>query len=757
MRRWPSLSYRHRIKALGERVSTVDKKPVTVRVARWSAEHPWRAMALWVVFVAACFVIGNVAGLKQATTQDQAIGESGRADVIADAGNFNDPATEVVLITSNTGPLDRAAADAAAADVATRMRRLADVAKVDDPIPSRDGQALQVPITMAGDSGTATGRVQALRDVTAAVQRDHSGVRVEETGGPSINKALDETLGNDFKKAEMLSLPVTLLILVIAFGALIAAGVPVLMALSSVAAAMGLSTLASHLMPSIDEVNSVILLIGLAVGVDYSLFYLRREREERAKGRAHLDAVEIAAETSGHAVVVSGIAVIVSMAGLYLAGDAVFSSLATGSVLVVAVAVLGSLTVLPAMLAKLGRWVDRPRVPLVWRLTNRGGTPRFWPAVLRPALRFPLATLLVAVAALVALALPALGMKMQFPGMEDVPRTTAAMQAYDRLVAAFPSTGTNHLVAVRAPAEQAAAVRGALTDLARRAGSDPLFVPLDEEPQIRTSADGRVTLMEVATPYPGRSDQAHRSLDRLRAGLIPATIGTVPGAEVAVGGVVAGNVDYAAHVRSKLPLVVGFVLLLTFMVMALTFRSIVVAITAICLNLLSAGAAYGLLVVVFQRHWAEGLLGFHSMGAIVSWLPLFLFVVLFGLSMDYHVFVVSRIREAVRRGLSTREAVAHGITTSAGVVSSAAIVMVAVFSIFATLSTVDMKQLGIGLGAAILLDATLIRAVVLPSLMSLLGKANWWAPRFLRRREPLPAGDPATGAGEPERELVPIG
>jgi RND superfamily putative drug exporter len=739
----------------------VEKKPVTVRIARWSAEHPWRAITLWAVFVATCFVIGNAVGLKQATHTDEAIGESGRATVIADSGKFDDPAQESVVITSMSGPLDQTAAKAAAADVTTRMRGLADVAKVDDPVPSRDGKALLVQVTMAGDADTATDRVQSLRDTTAAVQRDHPGVRVEETGGPSINKALDETLGNDFKKAEMLSLPMTILILVIAFGALIAAGVPVLMAMSSVAAAIGLSALASQFIPAVDAVNSVILLIGLAVGVDYSLFYLRRKREERARGKAHLDAVEIAAETSGHAVVVSGIAVIISMAGLYLAGDAVFSSLATGSVLVVAVAVLGSLTVLPAMLAKLGRWVDRPRVPLLWRLTNRVGKPRFWPAVLRPALRFPLATLLVSVAALIALALPAFGMKLQFPGEQDLPRTTPAMQAHDRLTAAFPSTGTSHLVAVKAAPEKAGEVRAALTDLARRTATDPLFTPFDTGPQIRISADGRVTVMEVATPYAGRSDDARRSLDHLRTDLIPATVGTVSGAEYAVGGFVAGNSDYAAHIGRKLPLVMGFVLLLTFVVMVLTFRSVVVALTAICLNLLSAGAAYGLLVLVFQGTWAEGLLNFHSMGAIVSWLPLFLFVVLFGLSMDYHVFVVSRIREGVRRGLSTREAVTHGITTSAGTVTSAAIVMVAVFGIFATLSTVDMKQLGVGLAAAILLDATIIRAVVLPSLMSLLGDANWWAPRFLRRRGQAQAAvqRDAAGedAGEPEQELAPVG
>ncbi|SCE65404.1 MMPL family transporter [Micromonospora mirobrigensis] len=722
------------------------RRPVTVRLARWSAEHPWRAIALWVVFVAVCFVGGNAAGLNEATDADQAIGQSGRAQLIVADGDFHDPAVENVLITARGGTLDRAAARAAAADATARLRQVDGVASVGTPVPSRDGAALLVPITMSGDPETASDRVGPLRDATASVQAAHPALRVEQVGGPSIGKALDDTLGKDFKRAELLSLPVTLAILIVAFGALIAAGVPVLLALSSVAAAMGLSTLASHLVPATDTTSSVILLIGMAVGVDYSLFYVRREREERAKGRAGLDAVEIAAETSGHAVVVSGIAVMISMAGLLLANDAIFSSLAVGSILVVAVAVTGSLTVLPGLLAKLGRWVDRPRVPLLWRLTApRTGSsgPRFWPAVLRPALRAPLATLVVSVGLLLALAAPALGMKLKFPGMEDVPRTTPAMQAYDRLTAAFPSNGTSHTVAVRAPADQADRVHAALTGLAARTADDPLFAPAEGDgPKIRVSADRTVSVLEVATPYATRSDEATRSMHELRDSFVPAALSGLPGAEYAVGGEVAGSEDYAAHIREKLPIVMAFVLALTFLVMALTFRSVVVALTSIVLNLLSAGAAYGLLVLIFQGDWAEGLLGFTSMGAIVSWLPLFLFVVLFGLSMDYHVFVVSRIREGIRAGMSNRDAVAYGISSSAGVVTSAAIVMVGVFSIFATLSTIDFKQLGIGLAAAILLDATIIRAVVLPSLMTLLGDANWWAPRFLRAK-------PAAGPAEP--------
>ncbi len=730
------------------------KRPVTVRMARWSAEHPWRAIALWVVFVAVCFVGGNAAGMKEATAQDDAIGEAGRAYVMIEEGGFADePAVDNVLITPRTGKLDNAQAQRAAADATAKLRAVTGVTEVGKPIPANDGSALLVPITMAGDPDTASDRVEPLQAATAQVQQAHPDLRVEQVGGPTIGKALDETLGNDFKRAELLSLPVTLAILILVFGALIAAGVPVLLALSSVAAAMGLSTLASHLVPSTDVTGSIILLIGMAVGVDYSLFYVRREREERAKGRGHVDAVEIAAETSGHAVVVSGFAVIIAMAGLFLAGDSTFSSLAVGSILVVAVAVLGSLTVLPALLAKLGRWVDRPRVPFLWRLTaRRSGTGSFWRRVLHPALRWPAATLLVSVLALVALATPALGMKLKFPGTEDLPRTTPAMQAYDRLAAAYPSNGTTHTIAVSAPTSSAPAVSAALTRLATSTQGNRLFAPLEQTgPDIEVSPSRTVTLLNIATPFTSRSDEAADSLHELRTTLAPAALAGVPGATYAVGGGVAESEDYAEHIWQKLPVVAGFVLILTFLVMAWTFRSVVVALTSILLNLLSVSAAYGLLVLVFQGSWAEGPLGFTSMGAIVSWLPLFLFVVLFGLSMDYHVFVVSRIREAVRRGVPTREAVAEGITGSAGTVSSAALVMVAVFSIFATLSTIDMKQLGIGLAAAILLDATIIRAVVLPSAMTLLGQANWWAPRFMRPRGRHAAGAEVTpAASEPE-------
>ena len=720
----------------GERTGNVRRQPVTVRVARWSATHPWRAIGLWVVFVAVCFAAGGWVGTRDATDKDLAIGEAGRATTIVEDGHFAEHAKENVLITARSGRLDQAEAQAAAKDAAQRMRGLKEVKEVGDPVPSRDGNALLLPVTMAGDEETASDNVGKLLDQTAAVQQQHPDVRVEEVGGRSISKGINDQVAGDLTKAEFISLPVTLIIMLVAFGAIIAAGVPVLLAMSAVGAAFGLSALASHVVPSVESIGSVILLMGMAVGVDYSLFYLKREREERQNGASHTRAVEIAAATSGHSVVVSGVAVIVSMAGLYLANDGVFASLATGSIIVVAVAVLGSLTVLPALLAKLGRRVDRPRVPLLWRLTHRTGPPRVWPKLLRPALRYPLVTFLLSVIALGALALPALDMKLKSSGAEDLPRTIPVIQAYDRLTAAFPSEGTTHVVAVRAEPGETRQVGAKLTELSNRTQNDPLFAKVTA-PVLRVSKDQRITTLEIPTPYAPGTPDGKRSLAELRDTLVPATVGTVGGAEYAVGGDIARDEDYANNLGDRMPVVIGFVLLLTFLIMAWTFRSVVVAATAMLLNSLSAAAAFGTMALVFQHTWAEGVLDFHSTGALVAWIPLFVFAILFGLSMDYHVFVVSRVREAVRAGMSTRDAVAHGISRSAGVVTSAAILMVSVFGIFATLSMNEMKQMGVGLAVAVFIDAMIIRVLVLPSLMALLGRANWW-PGRIRNDAPQP-------------------
>jgi len=728
-------------------------KPMfTVRIARWSAEHPWRAIGAWLLFVAISIGLGAMTGTKSADFDDAPKGELATYQSIVDEAGFDRPATENVLISAREGTLDTGRAMAAAADVRSGMDALAAVGRVSEAVPSPTGTAVLVNVEITGDRETSEERVQPLLDATASVQQKYPDLIVEQVGGASLDKALSATLGEDFQKAELISIPVTLLIMLVVFGALIAAGVPVLLAMSAVGTALGLSALVSQLIPATDNTSSMILLIGMAVGVDYSLFYVRREREERAKGKGHLDAVEIAAATSGHAIVVSGIAVAVAMAGMFVVDDLVFSSIAVGTILVVLVAMIGSITVLPALLAKLGRWIDKPRIPVLWRLSMRNtGESRFWRAVLRPSLRRPGVALAVSGTALAALAIPAFGMDLNAPSEADLPRSIPIMQSYDRVTAAFPSTGASHEIAVRVPADRVDDARRAVDDLLGRLAADDGFAH-DQAPEVTEAAGGRIHLVSAGIPHDGGSTEADQSLDRLRTQLLPQTVGGVAGAEFAVSGHTAGENDFVSTMNDALPWVIGFVLLLTFLVMLWAFRAPVIALSAIGLNLLSAGAAYGVLVLVFQNSWAEGLLGFTSTGGIVAWLPVILFVTLFGLSMDYHVFVVSRIREAGQNGLSTRDAVARGITSSAGVVTSAAAVMIGVFSIFGTLSTIDMKQMGVGLATAILLDATLIRAVVLPSLMSVLGRSNWWTPRWLRPRDRVAPPDPT-----PERELEPVG
>jgi putative drug exporter of the RND superfamily len=715
-----------------------------VAIATWSARHRWTALFLWIAFVAAAIVGGGAVGAKETSNEDETIGASAAADQALFDAEFGDvPSESVLLQNAAGGRLDTAAAETALEELDDGLRGLPGVAAVSEPIPSSDGTSQLVEVSLVEGTGTdeeqdegAAGAARDVKEVVTGLAAAHPDLRIEQVGDSTIGDALDKVYEDDFAKAEFLSVPVTLAILLVVFGALIAAGVPILLALSSVGAALGLSSFASYLVPTNDILPSVVLLVGMAVGVDYSLFYIRRDREERAKGDSVEHAISVVAATSGRAVVVSGITVAVAMSGMFLSGFSIFSAFAMGTILVVSVAVLGSVTVLPALLSILGRWVDRPRIPLLWRLARRGGGSRFWPAVLRPVLRRPVAALTLGVAALVALALPALGMTLSNPGIDDMPDSIPEIQTYERIADAYPSEGTAHTVAVWShdgSALDAPAVDAAVAELAARTDADTASFATDGVvPEVEFAEGGAVARFSVPAASNADDPQGRGSLEELRS-LVPETVGEVPGVDTGVTGEIAWDIDFRDVLSERLPLVIGFVLLLTVIVLVLAFRSLAIALTAAALNLLSVAAAYGLLVLVFQNTWAEGLLDFTSNGAIITWLPLFLFVILFGLSMDYHVFVVSRIREGHRAGLSTRDAIAQGITRSAGVVTSAALVMVAVFSIFATLSPLDFKQMGVGLAAAILIDATLVRAVLLPAAMSLLGERNWWTPRWLRR------------------------
>jgi uncharacterized membrane protein YdfJ with MMPL/SSD domain len=747
-----------------DRMRSRGKLGLAGRAGRWSAAHRKTAIWGWIAFVVATIAIGGALGTKTLSDSQTGVGESKSADQTLEKG-FPQGADEQVLFQSRgnesaRGPQVKEAVGA----VEARLRRLPFVADLTGPYAkgadgqiSGDGRSALLKFEIPERGGTEPDQVvnRALAEV-AAVQRAHPDLRVEEVGDASGEKAVSESLESDFSKAELTSLPITLLILFVVFGSLPAAGLPLLLALTAVGATIGLLGPVSHVFgPVAEQIDSVILLIGLAVGVDYSIFYLRREREERAAGAGERASLEAAAATSGRAILVSGFTVMVAMAGMYIAGDPTFASFATGTILVVAVAMVGSLTVLPAVLAWLRDRIEKGRIPFLGR--GRRGVPsgvtlshdgrevrsghprrdatdgaqgsRVWGALVTRVMRRPKLAVGIAVVGLGILAIPAFSLHTANSGTDALPKDMPIVRTLDRVEAAFPGGFEPAFVAISAPDVRAPKVTQAVKSLRERIAADRH--DFGNGLSYRVAKDGRVAELSVPLAGDGTDSRSQDALAKLRGELIPATVNSVPGAEAQVTGSTAGSVDFDDLLAQRVPWVFAFVLGMAFLLLLVSFRSLVIPLTAIRLNMLSVGAAYGIVVWVFQDGHLEGLLDFNSVGTITSWLPLFLFVVLFGLSMDYHVFILTRIREAYDRGMSTEAAVSHGLRTTAGVVTSAAALMVAVFAIFATLSFLDFKEMGVGLAAAILIDATIIRGVLLPATMKLLAERNWYLPRWL--------------------------
>lgn len=728
---------------------------------RWSATHRGAAVLLWLAFVAMATVLGSVVTTAQPTAAELTNGQARQAERMLEEAGLQLPAHEVVFLRDDGHGLDSPVFRSAVDDVLSALEDTGQVRHVVSPLDSAghgavsaDGHAALVQFDMAGDSRQAEAEVQTVLDAVAAVDRAHPDVRVEEFGEASFAHVSKEKLHADYTAAEYVSFPVTLGILLVAFGAVVAALLPVVLALTAVVAAGGLLALSSHLVHVDQNGSSVMSLIGIAVGVDYSLFYLRRVREERARGTATRAAVTAAAATSGRSVIVSGLTVIVSLAGLFLSGNGIFYGMASATIIVVAVAVLGSVTVLPALLSLLGDRLETGRVPFV-RAARRGAQPHgAWYALVGRVLRRPVVSTAACGGVLLALVVPAFSLHTSDPGVSDLPSgSLPILRTYEDIQRSFPGSSAPAKVVVEAGGLQSAAGRAALEDFRARVAETP---GLGGSVTFRTSADGAVTVATVGLAGTGTDETSVRALHRLRADVVPASFGALPGARTAVGGTTAASVDTNAHLSQAAPWVASFVLLFTFTLMLFCFRSPVIAGLTMVLNLLSVGAAYGVVVSVFQYGWGEDLLGFTSTGGIASWVPLFLFVFLFGLSMDYHVFIVSRIREGHDQGLATGQAIRQGVAGTAGVVTSAAIVMVAVAGVFGTLPQLSMKESGVGMAVAVLVDATLVRAVLLPAAMKLLGERNWYAPRWLERRrtgaagpgaatpEPAAAGDPVT-------------
>ena len=720
---------------------------LTERVAGWSAAHRKTAVFGWLLLVAALFMAGQALGSRNLPAYTP--GQSGQAQRLLNqyAPAQDNDYSESVLIqakapgaTFATDPAMRQAASQVAAALTSLPK---DATGIKTPLSaggqalvSKDGRSALVTFQVPGNVANVDQAATTLEHAVAGVQARHPDLRVAESGDATIQQAIDSSL--NFSKAEVTSVPITLILLLAVFGSLIAAGIPVLLAITALTAAIGVVTAVSHFVPVGGSTFEVVVIVGMAVGVDYSLFYLRREREERAAGKSFPEALRIAARTSGRTILVSGLTVMATMAGLFFVGGGPFSGIAIGTIAVVGIAVVGSLTVLPALLAWLGPKSDAGRIPFLGRRRAAARPSRLWGGLARRVVARPLIWGGVATVALLALAAPAIGLRLGEPAV-DAPKDAAVVQTFSAIQQAFPQAPGPAQVVVTGTDVTGPKVAAALDALRTRAAAGGAI----HDPVTTTAiGDGRALVVAVPLAGNGTDTASDNALLTLRNQILPDTLGKVPGVSYAVTGDTAGLYDIIHEEDANLPLVFGFVAVLAFVLLLVAFRSVTVPLVSIALNLLSVGAAYGLVVLIFQDGRLQGPLDYTSFGGIIYWVPVMMFVFLFGISMDYHVFILSRVRELWTRGSSPQEAIVGGIASSAGVVTSAALVMVAVFSIFTTIPLIDLKILGVGTAAAVLIDATVVRGVLVPAALALLGDHAWSSRARRAQAERVPAVSP---------------
>jgi uncharacterized membrane protein YdfJ with MMPL/SSD domain len=688
---------------------------VTERIARACAAHPGRTFAAWAAVFAAS-VAAIVLLLGGLTTDANVTGdpESGKAQELLVRAFPLDPQreiTDVIVVRSEDLTVDdegfRQAVDQLERDARNTGALVSSRTfyGTDDPsLVSQDRHATLMPVFVRDDE--VVGEVIALVDSLDDTPEFAAAI----TGNHTADHDFNELSERDLREGELqFGLPAALLILLLVFGAVVAGLIPLLMALVSIVVALGLVALLSQQFELSIFIVNMLTGMGLALGIDYSLFVISRYREERAAGRGPDAAISAAGATASRAVLFSGFAFVVALLGMLIVPTTIMRSLAAGAILVGVVSVAAALTLLPALLGLLHDRVDSLRLPLVGRRGDAEG--RFWGAVIDRVLRRPALSLAVATGLLVAAAIPALGLSIGASGVSTLPDDLPSKRGYEALQRDFPASGTDPMLIVGEGVE-----RATFEQLRSELAADPRF----GEGTLR-SANG-VTLLSVPVRGDEIGDEAVASVREVRE--------RVPDG-VYVGGTTSENIDYFDAVTDPAPLVFAFVLGLTLILLTIAFRSIAIALTAIALNLLSVGAAYGLLVLVFQHGVGADLLGFTQVDAIDAWVPLFLFSVLFGLSMDYQVFLLSRIRERYDRSRDTRDAVRWGVASTARIITGAALIIVAVFSGFARGDLVMFQQMGFGVAVALLIDATLIRSVLLPSLMALLGDRNWYLPRRL--------------------------
>jgi RND superfamily putative drug exporter len=704
-------------------------------VALASARHPWRTIAFWAALVVAGVVaIGALLGGALATegnpTNDP---ESERAaDALSRAfpSSVGAAVTDIVVVRSSRYTVDEPQFRALVRGLGSQVRRADGIESVRTYLDgrgasliARDRHAAMVQIAAASDDG--------IDDVVGAVERADAtpSFAVTVTGQKTLDRDFNELSQNDLEEGELrVGLPAALIILLLVFGTVVAGIVPLLITLPSIVVALGLVAILAHAFSLSIFVVNMLTGMGLALAIDYSLFVVSRFREERGRGREKLDAVAASARTANRAVVFSGTTFVIAMFGMLIVPNSIMRSLAVGAILVGIVSVLASATLLPALLGLFGDGVDRVRIPVIGRRSLESANPegRFWGAIVRAVLRRPGLSFALSVALLLALASPVFGMHIGTSGVTALPDRFESKQGFAALQRNFPGATSDPVDIVVSEGATRPATRRALTQLRARLATDARF----GTGEIDRAPGGRVMVLSVPVRGDPSGDRAVAAVRELRSTIVPAAFRSMD-ANVLVGGTTSENIDYFDSVIGPAPWVIALVLGLTLVFLTVVFRSLVVAGTAVMLNLLSVGAAYGLLVLVFQHGVGADLLGFDQVDTIEAWVPLFLFSVLFGLSMDYQVFLLSRIRERYDETRDTTDAVTFGVASTARIITGAALIIVAVFCGFASGELIMFQQMGFGVAAALLIDATIIRSVVLPSTMKLLGDWNWYLPSWL--------------------------
>jgi RND superfamily putative drug exporter len=706
---------------------------MTERLARASSRRPWLVVGLWVLVILTAVVVVAMFLAFEGESEVTRTTESKQADRIVDEGFPKEAATgqalsEVVVVRAEDGEVDTAATRARVAALADEMRAAGATRVVtygeDRRLVSQDRDSTVLLLALGRDGEDD------VEDVVDVVERldGEPGYRAAVTGDRTSDADEDAASLEDLKKGELFfGAPLALVILLLVFGAVVAGLVPLILAIAAIVVALALVALLAQVYDLSVFTQNMLIGMGLALGIDYSLFTLSRYREERLQGREKADAIAAAGATAGRAVLFSGIAFVLAMLGLLLVPHTIFRSLAAGAILAGIVSVIAALTLLPAVLALLGDRVNALRIPFFGRAADQAGREgRFWGAIVDRVMRRPVASFVLAAALLLALAAPVLALDTGTSGAATLPDRFESKQGYLLLREEFPKRSTEPVDIAVAAAVREPAVNRALARLGRALERRPIF----GQPVVETNEAG--TVARVTVPIAGNpdSERAIAAVRELRAEVVPRTFAGVD-AEVYVGGDTAEELDYHDTVNFWLPFVLLFVLGLSFVLLTLAFRSIVVPATTIGMNLLSVGAAYGLLVLVFQEGVGNELLGLRSAESIDAWVPLFLFAVLFGLSMDYQVFLLSRIRERYTQTGDTDAAVSFGIGSTARLITGAALIIVAVFWGFATGDTIAFQQMGFGVAVALLIDATIVRSILVPATMKLLGERNWYLPSWL--------------------------